>query len=112
MITLMKWGTPHIISFHIDRYSGNGNLYVGLIANENGYSEAWGDLTVNLGVKREFNRAFIDTNGNGNEIIDWLVAHKLGKPTGVYEQSGHCRYPEFEFDMVELSKHEECNGYY
>lgn len=96
-LTLNKWGSNHQMTFELNRYADNGNLYVGLIANENGYPEPWQNLTVNLGVKCEENYAFIDTNNNGWEIIDWLLRNRLGLLTGIEMRSGWCSYPEFHF---------------
>ena len=105
MLILNKYGTENPMSFELATYALNGNLFVGLISHEAGYPEPWGDLTVCFDIKCKPNCAFIDTNNNGNDIIDWLIAHKLGKLTGDMELSGFCMYPEFEFDMDELMKH-------
>lgn len=105
MLTLNAYEKEHKISFELATYAENGNLFVGLITHDEGYPEPWGDLTVNLSVECKANRAFIDTNNNGNEIINWLTTNNLGKLTGRMEMSGWCLYPEFEFDMNELMKH-------
>ena len=105
MINLRKYGTDHPMTFQLDNYRENGNLYVGLITNEEGYPEPWQNLTVNLSVKCADDCAFIDTNNNGYEIITWLVSNKLGKPTGRVKASGWCEYPEFKFNVDELMKH-------
>lgn len=105
MINLRKYGTDHPMTFQLDNYRENGNLYVGLITNEEGYPEPWQNLTVNLSVKCADDCAFIDTNNNGDEIMTWLVSNKLGKPTGRVKASGWCVYPEFKFNLDELMKH-------
>ena len=105
MINLKKYGTNHPMTFHLANYAENGNLYVGLLTNEEGYPEPWQNLTVNLSVSCEPNRAYIDTNNNGNRILDWLETNGLGKQTGIVRSSGWCFYPEFEFNMEELMKH-------
>lgn len=104
-LTLNKWGKDHPMSFDVDSYPQNGNLYVGLITHEEGYPEPWQNLTVNLDVKCEENCAFIDTNNNGDDIIPWLINNKLGRLTGKYKASGWCMYPEFKFNMDELNKY-------
>lgn len=105
-LNLNAWGESHSLGIYLDNYADNDNLYVGLICcNEEDYGEPWSDLTVNLDTKLAPNRAYIDTNNNGNEIINWLISNKLGKPTGRYGASGFCVYPEFEFDMNELKKY-------
>ena len=105
MLILNKYGTENPMSFELATYAENGNLFVGLITHEAGYPEPWSDLTVNLSIKCKPNCAYIDTNNNGNDIVDWLERNKLGKATDNLMASGWCLYPEFEFDMDELMKH-------
>lgn len=105
MINLYKYGSNHPMEFELNNYSNNGNLYVGLITTEDGYPAPWQNLTVNLGISCEPDCAFIDTNNNGEEIIDWLIENNLGKPTGRIKASGWCVYPEFRFNITELTKH-------
>lgn len=105
MLTLNKWGSNHSMTFKLANYLENKNLYVGLISNDEGYPEPWQNLTVNLSVKCKPNCAYIDTNNNGYEIIDWLEQHGLGYCTGNLMPSGWCVYPEFEFNMEALMKH-------
>ena len=105
MINYNKYGKNHPMTFQLANYAENGNLYVGMITNEEGWPEPWSNLTVNLSVKCENNRAFIDANNNGVEIINWLLENNLGHLTGREMPSGWCRYLEFEFNMDELMKH-------
>lgn len=105
MLTLHKYGSNHSITFELANYLENGNLYVGLISNDNGYYEPWQNLTVNLSVKCQDNCAFIDTNNNDDDILEWLEENNLGHCTGNMMPSGWCVYPEFEFNMDELMKH-------
>lgn len=105
MLNLHKYGNDHPMSFELASYCENDNLYVGLLTTEYGYPEPWQNLTVNLSVKCANNCAYIDTNNNGTEIIDWLVNNNLGRLTGKTRASGWCFYPEFEFNMDELMKH-------
>ena len=104
-LTLNAWGKNHKISFHLANYAENNNLYVGMICYDDGYPEHWGDLTVNLSVTLDNNKAYIDTNNNGNNIVDWLIKNNLGEFTGDYGFSGFCMYPEFQFNMTELMKY-------
>lgn len=106
-LNLIKYGAVHPMTFKTSNYADNGNLYVGLIVHEEEYAVPWSDVTVNLGVKCKENCAFIDTNNNGTEIIEWLMTHQLGRLTGRMETSGFCVYPEFKFDMKVLSKYIE-----
>ena len=104
-LILNKYGRSHPITFNLDNYMENGNLYVGMMTSIDGYYEPWSDLTVNLSVDCKANCAFIDTNNNGNDIIDWLEENGLGEETGRFQISGWCIYPEFEFNMDELMKY-------
>lgn len=104
-LVLNKYGNNYPMTFNLAHYCNNGNLYLGLITNAEGYYEPWSDLTVNLGTKCEENCAFIDTNNNGDDIIDWLEAHELGTTTGRYKASGFCVYPEFRFNIEKLMQY-------
>lgn len=107
MINYKKYGKNHPMTFQLANYADNGSLYVGLITHEEGYPEPWSNLTVNLNesVRCKPNCAYIDTNNNGDMILDWLETNGLGKQTGRIAVSGWCVYPEFEFNMEELMKH-------
>lgn len=106
-LTLYRYGKEHPVTFNLDNYSQNGNLYVGLITHEEGYPEPWSDLTVNLGVQCKANCAFIDVNNNGMQIIDWLIDNNLGRILAREKVSGFCVYPEFEFNMEPLMQYVE-----
>ena len=106
-LILNKYGKERPITFYLDNYLQNGNLYVGMITHEEGYPEPWSDLTVNLGVECKANCAYIDTNNNGDAIIAWLCENNLGYPTGHMRPSGFCIYPEFEFNMDVLMQYVE-----
>ena len=105
MINYNKYGKNHPMTFQLANYAENGNLYVGMITNEEGYPEPWSNLTVNLSVPCKPNCAYIDTNNNGNEVINWLESNGLGEKTGRVNFSGWCSYPEFEFNMEALMEH-------
>lgn len=64
--------------------------------------EPYSRLTVNLGNKLPPDTAYIDSNNNGEEIMNWLIEKRLGKPTGNWGHSGFCSYPEFKFDIDRL----------
>lgn len=106
-LTLNAWGSNHKITLNLDHYAENGNLYVGLVCWDEGFPEPWSDLTVNLSVPCRKNCAFIDTNNNGEQIIDWLIENGLGMETGNVRISGWCAYPQFEFDMDAVNKYVE-----
>lgn len=63
----------------------------------NGGLEYYSDVTVNLDSERSAGCQFIDTNNNGDQILDWLEENKFGERTGRTGKSGFCTYPEFNF---------------
>lgn len=99
--------SEHPVSFVTDKYTENGNLYIGIICWDEGYPEPWGDLTINVGYECDENCAYIDTNNNGQAVIDWLIENKLGRLTGKIVRRDFCICPEFEFDMDEVNKYLE-----
>lgn len=104
---LHKYGRSHPVYFHTSKYSKNGNLYVGLMTYEEGFPEPWSDLTVNLGIKCKSNCAFIDTNNNGEEIVEWLFSNGFAILTGRMQSSGWCVYPEMKFNLEAISAYME-----
>ena len=72
-------------------------------------------ITVNLpGVERSAGCQFIDTNNNGEEVLDWLMLYGLCTPTGRYAVSGFCKYPEVDFYQSErfMKQKELCDRYF
>jgi len=104
-LNLNAWGSNHKVTFETSRYCQNGNLCVKLLCWDDGYPEPWSNLTVNLGIALPSNMAFIDTNNNGEAIIDWLEKHNIGQLTGRVQTSGWCSYPEFKFNMDKIKQY-------
>lgn len=97
-----QWGTEVDVKIRVSKYTLNDNLYVGLDYYEDGlYEGPWSDLTVNLSNKLPLDRAYIDTNNNGESIVEWLTSLGLGEVIG-YVCSGFCKYPLFQFNVVKL----------
>lgn len=66
--------------------------------------EPWSILTVNTRDQPlNKNCAFIDTNNN-KDIIGWMIKNGMGRTTKRFSVSGHCVYPEFEFNDETLSQ--------
>jgi len=106
---LYKLGEKYTIQLEVCTYR-NGNLAISMILLKNGMPEPWNTLTVNLDGMRKRDCAFIDTNNNGNEIIKWIAKHKLAVPTGFFQQSGFCIYPEYRF-LPEVLEQIDAEGY-
>lgn len=106
---LEKYGSTYKIQLNVTFYM-EGNLAITMTSWENGEPEPWNVLTVNLDSVRPKGCAFIDTNNNGEEILTWIIRYGLAVPTGTYERSGFCRYPEYRF-RPEILQEIDPDGY-
>lgn len=96
------YGTENDITFRVDSYRSGGGLAIVMECEEGPY----GVLTVNLeDFPTHGNKAFVDINNNGADIVDWIESNNLGVVTGRMGFSGFCIYPEVEFNLDEISKH-------
>lgn len=105
---LNKYDENYKIVLRKDTYMNNGTLAVLMVViYDNGEEEIWSDLTVNIfdsDIMATDKMAFIDTNNNGDDIIQWLVDNGIGHPTGHNGRSGYCVYPLFKFDDMVVEK--------
>ena len=105
-IKLERYGKVHDITFQLDRYAFRGGLAILMNCNEDFPNEPYGILTVNLeDYPTSGNKAFVDTNNLGDEILAWIEENNLGVPTGEIGYSGFCVYPEYSFNLDEINKH-------
>lgn len=96
------YGTTNEITFRVDKYMHGGGLAVIMECEDGPY----GVLTVNLEDFPTYgNKAFVDVNNNGTDIIDWIESNNLGTVTSRMGFSGFCVYPEVEFNLDEINKH-------
>lgn len=93
---LEKYGKTLEITVEAASYP-EGNLAVLLNCREDGAFVPWNTLTVNLGIVRPLDCAYIDVNNNGEEILGWIQENGLAEPTGRRGRSGYCVYPEYRF---------------
>ena len=107
MYEYIKYGADRKITLAKNQYAENDNLAVEMVSHDEDYPEAWSDLTVNLSRECKPDCAFIDTNDNGSDIIDWLVKNDIAYPTGRTGASGFCVYPEVKFTDKALSEMED-----
>lgn len=96
-----QWGTTEQVSIEINTYLNNGNMYIGLTTDGDGYPEPYGDVTVNLGEKVPDFCGYIDTN-NMPELEKFLVDNDIGEFTGFMQRSGFCVYPMYMFNVDKL----------
>lgn len=99
----VKYGRSNTMYVEMAKYGENGNLAIQLYCNDDGYMEPWSTMTTNLSVKLPADCAYIDTNNNGYEIVDWIIKNEFGVPTGEVRQSGYCVYPLVKFDLSKLA---------
>ena len=55
------------------------------------------------GINNDKDCAFIDTEEENREIIDWLVSTEIAYPTGRKVVCGDCIFPEYRFDPAALA---------
>ena len=101
-----RFGGKIKVAFRLAKYTSNKRLFVGILADEDGFLEPWTDLTVNMPDTElsDENCVFIDTNNNGSDIVFWLMENGLGNPTARWAYSGFCSYPEFRLDFDRLEQ--------
>jgi len=97
-------GGKRSMELQVRSYYNTGSLALLLVDWTSGEPEPWGDLTTNLGVSVEKDRAFIDVNNLGKDILPWIEENGLGKPTGHSENSGFATYPEYHFNAEKLQE--------
>lgn len=84
---------------HLDMYRSTDNLYMGLsfYDEEEQYADHFSDVTVNVD-QLPYLSSTVDTNNNGQKIIDFLEQYGLGKKTEMEVPSGFCWFPVFHFN--------------
>lgn len=88
------------LGFFYDRYTYNGNLYVGLFNLDDDEDPWFADLTINIMILLPY-AAIID-NQFDSDITVWLEGIGAGK---TYNDKVHCsfaEYPIFQFDPAFL----------
>lgn len=83
----------------LDIYKDFDNIYLGLdfYDEEEQCFDHYGAVTVNIDPLPYLCSA-IDTNNNGDRMVDFLEREGFGKRTGQMLNSGFCRFPVFQFD--------------
>ena len=90
------------LGFFFDRYSNNGNLFVGLINLGNEVDPYFCDLTINITSLPLYNAAIDDSIDRS--ICKWLESIGAGKASKQRIRSDFCSYPLFEFDSLFLKE--------
>ena len=103
-LKLESYGSTHNIYLRTSTYTNNDNLYIGMLTDDEGYLEPWGNLTVNLGIKCDPDCGFVDVENN-HGIEEFIETNNLGEKTDRLCQSGFVLFPEYKFNMTEITKH-------
>ena len=96
-----QWGSTEKVTIDINSYLNNGCLYIGLVSHEEGYTEPFGDLTINLDGKVPDYCAYVDLN-NMPELEKFIEENHMGEFSGLVKQSGFSQYPLYMFDAEKL----------
>lgn len=106
------YGKKYHIALQKGAYQSNGTLAVQMleVTPKGKVKDYFGMLTVNIhdsDVMANDSMAFIDTNNNGIEIIQWLTKNNIATHTQLMGYSGFCAYPLFMFNESVLNEMEE-----
>lgn len=90
---------------HFGLYQDN-TLFLGLryYDEEEGQTDFFGSITVNTDTL-PYLHSTIDTDKNGEKILDFLEKNGFGRRTNHEISSGFCRYPVFCFNEEAIQKH-------
>ncbi len=99
------YGDVYTVEPKLAMYVDNDNLYVGLDFYDEEYNcwDSFCDVTVNIN-KQPYLCSAIDTNNNGNAIVDFLEKNGIAEYTGMVNFSGYCAYPVFYFNEEKLKE--------
>lgn len=91
-------GNTMQMELNLAYYAYNRTLAVALFEQGHDRNDEYWTLTCCLDDAPGKNRAFLDVNNMGEQIVDDLEAAGFGTRTGRSVKSGYVTYPEFEFD--------------
>ena len=89
------------VTFDIQQYMNNRAMFIGLMCNEDGYDEPFGDVTVNLSVAAPNYCGYLNVN-DMPDIEKFITENELGEFTGFTQRSGYCEYPLYLFNVDKL----------
>ncbi len=88
------------VTFDIQQYT-NGAIFIGLMCNEDGYEEPFGNVTVNFPVATPNYCGYLNVN-NMPDIEKFITDNDIGEFTGFTQRSGFCEYPLYLFNVDKL----------
>ena len=83
------------VTFDIQQYT-NGAMFIGLMCNEDGYEEPFGNVTVNFPGATPNYCGYLNVN-NMPDIEKFITDNDIGEFTGFTQRSGFCEYPLYLF---------------
>ena len=89
------------VTFDIQQYMNNSAMFIGLMCNEDGYEEPFGDVTVNLSVAAPNYCGYLNVN-DMPDIEKFITDNDIGEFTGFTQRSGFCEYPLYLFNVDKL----------
>ena len=89
-------GQDYNLGFFFDRYTFNGNLYVGLINLDDDDDPWFADLTVNIIILLPYAAVIYDQYDP--QITEWLESIGAGTAYGHKLWYNNCEYPVFQFN--------------
>lgn len=100
-----SFGDNYILYPEFSMYTNNKNLFLGFEYYDSEWEDidSYCDATVNI-FKLPFLHSAIDTNNNGDKIIDFLERNGFGERTGQFIPSGYCMFPVFKFNEEKIKE--------
>ena len=88
------------VTFDIQQYT-NGAMFIGLMCNEDGYEEPFGNVTVNFPGATPNYCGYLNVN-NMPDIEKFITDNDIGEFTGFTQRSGFCEYLLYLFNIDKL----------
>lgn len=89
------------VELDIQTYLNNGRIFIGLINNEEGYPEPFGDVTVNINEFTPDYCGYLNTN-DLPDVEKFITENDLGEFTGLVGRDGFGEYPLYLFNVDKL----------
>ena len=89
------------VTFDIQQYMNNMAMFIGLMCNEDGYEEPFGDVTVNLSVAAPNYCGYLNVN-DMPDIKSLLQITTLESLLDSRKGAGYCEYPLYLFNVDKL----------
>ena len=100
-----KYGTEDV-TIHVDYYSSNGKLYVGILTEEDGIEELFSDVTINIpSYDLAADEGFI-CGDISDELIEFIERYELGKVLPFTAKAGYSTYKAVKFDLDRLAEYD------